>query len=874
MPSQVSFFTVLFLILNPSAAGLSAQRPVDHRRTFAGSTMAPLKEEDFTFGQSSSANWTKSSFLPKVDSLYDHVTKKFGRWTTMTRAQLTQIQLTWACLGIHALQDEQIERTGNQCKCVPGRAGDGRRPSVAHVGSCTHGNETQHDTTCPAGIFCQAATTAASQASGLNLVHLWLNLNASCIRAFKHCISGSLGRLLDAARVKILICTKLIYEAYFNLLEIGSVVSSTSTAAILLSTMHFSALYGVAAQWQPQLAQWFYARVWLVPYYNACCGCTASPFTWSALYKLEHMGMFMAGLLSAMMGVARNAGLRLNNAIVAKAVGLLRDDESIAGRLKCGGISFATWVAAFLSGATSRLHYSETRPPVDCAWCKRPKDMIKRACIVGADVICRACATHWSKYQKRRTPEMERHWQERLERQRGLTPGLAWSCSDCPYLIQGTLERTSRARQRANSGEETTMSVRTTAGLLRLGPSSAKPGLPTVTICEHCRIRGLKGMHSAAALVDLMALEGKELTPSQSEQHELLIKEARLEADSATVRSNASATMLAHWLIYVMIKDGVVAVGDEMISMEWRDPNTRKLHTCTGSFTEDCQMELYCQGQEPQKVQGPTPAVKQFGEWCGRQEVHGSYPPSLTRTVYTFVKYRGQPLSAYRSAVMEKIIARVEHLRDYAAVPLALADDDDEFHADDAEDAKEVAAFLDQHLVRTLPNAPSPAGAQLERADSLPGAVGDLQPRLQSVESLQLDEGFSLEDAVAAQPGFFPGTGEPAPSSPFQQPLPETSTPARPAKPQVVDLARTTSSPQLAAAHPAPLPGGVDRNLLANAALFRQRQQFVSKRGLSSPIAQPTKRATVARSLQLPAATAGAASGAGSQKDPIDVASP
>ena len=126
--------------------------------------------------------------------------------------------------------------------------------------------------------------------------------------------AGSLGSELDSTRWRILVIVKLVYEARFNLREVGSVVSSPSAAALLLCTMHYSAIYGEASQWLPHLSPYFYAAVWLVPYYNACIGCTVSPQSsviaceivsrWLPYFAADHffIGTFAACFLAWIVG--------------------------------------------------------------------------------------------------------------------------------------------------------------------------------------------------------------------------------------------------------------------------------------------------------------------------------------------------------------------------------------------------------------------------------------------------------------------------------------------------------------------------------------------------------------------------------------------
>ncbi|KAK9801313.1 hypothetical protein WJX73_000823 [Symbiochloris irregularis] len=847
MPSRLVVLSVLILLIRPSFSPFGAPAQPGYRPvTSARGTMAPLEEAQFTFGEPSSAGWTKERFLPQVDSLFGHVTKSFGYGTRMSWKQLTQIRTTWACLGILALAEDQMDGFGSHVDTVPGRASDGRRPTVNHFGSCSHGYETQRNDTCPAGKLCAAATRAAEEASGCTFVHFWMNVNASCIRAAKHCISGTLGRLLDEARVKIIIATKLIYEAYFGLYEVASVVSSTASAALLLTTMHFSAVYGTAAEWLPFLRPYFHALVWLVPYYNACIGCTASPVTWGALYKLQHSGLFMAGLLSAMLQRAANAGLRLSDAMVDKAVELLRLDPLVAGRLICGHLSFRVWAAAHLNGTASSLYQSHTRPARDCQWCERVKDRIKNACVLGTDIICETCAAYWRQCQRQRTPAMERRLEER---KRELQAGKLWSCPDCPYLISGVLERGERGSSRQKSGKETIWTVNTAAGPMRLAPSSVEPGLPAVTICLLCSQRGLKGLHTAAALMDSLGREGGQLTQSQVSKRDKVIREAQEAADKYTLRD-----LSAQWLLYLLIKEQMVVLEDGQILMVYAEgqgrQRTGKVRTCKGSFTADCRIRLEFEDEESVPVTGPIGAEAQLAKWCNKGSVRRGIP------AYDFVLYCGQSFSSWRNDVMSNVVERVEYLASYAVQPMALAEDVDDAVVDAVAEAQEVKEFLKEQ-------ADVPALLQKHQAASLATAPGQL-PRSSSLRDLggypesdsddfEFDEGRRLTQLG----GFFPGTGTASPASPLKSDkelLAVADSPARPSPARAIDLTRTTSSPDLQIAYPPPPLGGVNREVLAAAAMKRMAARQASKRGertpSNQPSTQPAKKLAVAKNLQ------------------------
>ncbi|MCJ1461795.1 hypothetical protein MMC07_000394 [Pseudocyphellaria aurata] len=264
--------------------------------------MAPVDENLFKLGK---AGWTKSGSGKLIDKLYDIVTKKFGRDTFMTDAQLADLQQRFLTpLGLTALSTDelaslrarmhvlficikvcpcQIAASINLCVCHSHQlkdlpvGEDGRRDAIFHVGCCAHGHETQRHTSCPAGKFCTAVTACVQQVAGKQVGNVFLNHNPTCLREDQHCVTDihrSLGDELDTARMKLLVVAKLILEANMKLKEVACMVAGTATMVMTVKKYEYSGIQGIAAEWLPALAGSFATRPWSAPYYNSCIGCT------------------------------------------------------------------------------------------------------------------------------------------------------------------------------------------------------------------------------------------------------------------------------------------------------------------------------------------------------------------------------------------------------------------------------------------------------------------------------------------------------------------------------------------------------------------------------------------------------------------------
>ncbi|MCJ1461794.1 hypothetical protein MMC07_000393 [Pseudocyphellaria aurata] len=81
----------------------------------------------------------------------------------------------------------------------------------------------------------------------------------------------------------------------------------------------------------------------------------ASGSTHSATHKLELTGYFAAGLLSAVMGKGPEQGLKLPDARVEQVVQLLRQHHFLAGYLRCGDLTWRTFLEHYLSGNVDLL---------------------------------------------------------------------------------------------------------------------------------------------------------------------------------------------------------------------------------------------------------------------------------------------------------------------------------------------------------------------------------------------------------------------------------------------------------------------------------------------------------------------------------------